>query len=58
MKRSGEDWLRLLKKDYKSYLLQFWGASCAMCPENRCVQCVEEKRILKKALEKRMYEQI
>ena len=51
--RYGEDWLKLLKKDYESYLIQFWGNKCAMCPENQCVQCVEEKRILRIALGRR-----
>ena len=51
--RYGQDWLRLLKKDYESYLLQFWGNQCAMCPQNKCIQCVEEKRILKIKLEKK-----
>tara|TARA_R110002020_G_scaffold42309_2_gene124175 strand:+ start:186 stop:392 length:207 start_codon:yes stop_codon:yes gene_type:complete len=49
----GETWKKLLKKDYNSYLLKFWGNQCAMCPENKCVQCVEEKRMLRKALERK-----
>jgi len=48
----GETWKKLLKKDYNYYLLKFWGNQCTMCPENRCVQCVEEKRMLRKALER------
>ena len=42
--------IKLMKEDYNYYLLTRWGKQCAYCPENKCVLCVEEKKLLNKIL--------
>ena len=40
--------LKLMKEHHNYYLLTRWGKQCAYCPENKCVLCVEEKKLLNK----------
>jgi len=40
--------IKLMKEYYNYYLLKRWFKQCAYCPENKCVLCVEEKKLLNK----------
>ena len=42
--------IKLMKEDYNYYLLKRWGNQCSDCPDNKCVLCVEEKKLLNKIL--------
>ena len=42
--------IKLMKNDFNYYLLKFRGEKCFDCPKNKCVLCVEEKKLLYKAL--------
>ena len=42
--------IKLMKEYYNYYLLKRWFKQCAYCPENKCVLCIEEKKLLNKIL--------